>query len=558
MESHDDEILRSRRLEVEEVRSATLCPEIVDGEGMANNQLTSGPLDIETNVFRCAYLTGPERPNRGALLRKTIDDLLHAAGGATPDESFDDVLTARNICKLDRNVCNANVSSQAFDLLCRLPECAPLVFEKVMANARDTPWSQGRPSEDLSSVARRDTTTIRLALAITTDHSPSMGHSVHSWLSMLAEILDILCELRADQRTVSAAAYHRLIAFIWSVWHRSRILFHYLVLRNQLSGYEKTWNDILSVRQPSLIYHLQRLSPNAVYQKPKYMCTWALELLRSSQATISLDLKQLYERFAEGHAGREARCTVDGQDCQGQSPKRCGRFRNKALVAEEQSMHDSTCDGHCSRLIWDKESYSKIQNGRAVRLGVKESLVSSVAKQYIRRSRAPSLIAYGPASEGTLAISHVWSHGQGGRPSTGINKCLHERYVRLARSHGCDSYWIDTLCIPEDEDPRNEAISFINQTFSESKMTIVCDKDLMSLHAPSGFDTTDDVRQLETILATLLVCDWNVRAWTLLEGMRGNHNLHILCADNKLVCVKEALELVLNKGCLQIAISTLR
>jgi hypothetical protein len=583
MEPHDDKVLPSRRLhnnltyeEVEMVRSTSLHPDISDGEEMANDQLNNGSQNMETNVFVCVHFTKSRLLNRDVLLRKIIDDLLRIAEDVTLDKSFDNALTAQNICKLDRNVCNADVSSQAFDLLCRLPECAPciddnenlrqsttdspelrsdhwMVFEEVMANARDIRLRQGQRWEDLSSVARADTTTIRLALAITTDHSPAMSYSVRNWLAMLADILDIICESRAYQRAVSTSTYHRLIAFIWSAWHRSRTLFHYLVLRNQLSGYDKTWNDMLSVRQPSLVHYLQRsrgVGPNSVYQKPEYMCTWALELLRSSQATISLNFEQLYKRFAEAHTGKTARCTEDGHDCQGQSPESCGRFLNKALVAEEQSMHDSTCDGYCSRLIWDKKSYMKIQNGRAVCLDVRGSLVSSLM-------RGISLVAYRSASERTLAISHVWSRGQGGRPSTGINKCLHERYARLAKSHGCDSYWIDTLCIPEDEDLRNEAISYINQTFSDSKMTIVCDKDLMSLHAPNRLDPSDDVRRMERILATLLVCDWNVRAWTLLEAMRGNHNLHILCADNKLVGVKEALKLVFDKGCLQIAITTL-
>ena len=39
-----------------------------------------------------------------------------------------------------------------------------------------------------------------------------------------------------------------------------------------------------------------------------------------------------------------------------------------------------------------------------------------------------------------MALSHVWSHGQGGRPEDGINLCLQERYCRLAGHFNCDSY----------------------------------------------------------------------------------------------------------------------
>ena len=52
--------------------------------------------------------------------------------------------------------------------------------------------------------------------------------------------------------------------------------------------------------------------------------------------------------------------------------------------------------------------------------------------------------------ETTIAISHVWSHGQGGRPEDGMNQCLHERYKRIALLPDCDSYWMDTACIPND------------------------------------------------------------------------------------------------------------
>lgn len=45
----------------------------------------------------------------------------------------------------------------------------------------------------------------------------------------------------------------------------------------------------------------------------------------------------------------------------------------------------------------------------------------------------------------------------------------------------------------------------------------------------------------ESILATVLVCDWNSRAWTLLEAMRGRRNIHLLCKRNEVITFKEAL-----------------
>ena len=58
----------------------------------------------------------------------------------------------------------------------------------------------------------------------------------------------------------------------------------------------------------------------------------------------------------------------------------------------------------------------------------------------------------------------------------------------------------------------------------------------------------------ESILVTLLVCDWNVRAWTALEAMRGRKNLLILCKDGNMVSLREILGSVCNSGCIDIAI----
>ena len=82
---------------------------------------------------------------------------------------------------------------------------------------------------------------------------------------------------------------------------------------------------------------------------------------------------------------------------------------DKQLVAPEQSVHADGCDsrdGSCERLVWDPDSYKSVKGvggaevvGRAV-----------VLDQNCRR------ITYVRASNKTLAITHVWSHGQGGRP----------------------------------------------------------------------------------------------------------------------------------------------
>ena len=50
------------------------------------------------------------------------------------------------------------------------------------------------------------------------------------------------------------------------------------------------------------------------------------------------------------------------------------------------------------------------------------------------------------------------------------------------------------------------------------------------------------------VLATLLVCDWNVRAWTSLEAMRGRGNTHVLCKNQKILSIKDTIQKILFCG----------
>jgi hypothetical protein len=69
--------------------------------------------------------------------------------------------------------------------------------------------------------------------------------------------------------------------------------------------------------------------------------------------------------------------------------------------------------------------------------------------------------------------------------------------------------WMDTPCIPSDHKLRQEAIGRINDIFETSKLTIACDRDLMEIDI-----SEPSIEMYEQLLATILLCDWNVRAWT--------------------------------------------
>ncbi len=159
-----------------------------------------------------------------------------------------------------------------------------------------------------------------------------------------------------------------------------------------------------------------------------------------------------------------------------------------------------------------------------------------------------------------MAISHVWSHGQGGRPDDGINLCLHKKYCSLAKTLGCESYRIDSTCIPDDEQLRTEAIKSINSIFRDSKVTLISDQDKQSVSIDNS-----SIEELETLLSVLLVCDWGVRAWTMLEAIRGNTSIQILCRDDNTIVLKdvlqrmhqfEAVNLAVLLGCVQHLLSS--
>lgn len=107
---------------------------------------------------------------------------------------------------------------------------------------------------------------------------------------------------------------------------------------------------------------------------------------------------------------------------------------------------------------------------------------------------------------------------------------------------------MDTPCIPKEHKLRREAIENINQIFEHSKATVICDRDFMDIDAS---DLSMDI--CETIIRSLIVCDWNLRAWIFLEAFRGRENMFILCKDNVLVAWKKIFGMVSLQGSLEIA-----
>lgn len=331
-----------------------------------------------------------------------------------------------------------------------------------------------------------------------------------------------------------------VILFLWTAWQRSIMLLLYYNINSRL--YQQEAEDPLanlSIGGNIMLNCYLRSDLLEEHQIPQYMCPWALSLIRSRRSNAGLDIRRLLCRYQTQFGDHPPRCIVASrQQCKGSSPEECERFLTRR-PEEQHFAHDEYCDAQkCERIQWDETSYRNSPSPRAVRVQLDSG------KQRCR-------LSYCQAGSRTIAVSHVWSHGQGGRPEDGMNLCLHRRYCKLAEKHHCDSYWIDTACIPNDKVLRTEAIRKINTVFQDSKITLICDKDLMAIDIPN---VTDLVRW-ETIMATLLVCDWNIRAWTLLEAVKGKRRLYILTKSNHAVNFLDGALLLTRSGPLDLVAS---
>ena len=434
------------------------------------------------------------------------------------------------------------ITKRTLQLLNRLPK-TPLQLSDVPSGLPSIYYSCSTERKDSHTLAWHDlkvasylsVNVIRVAMCTVIHPWISKG-KIPEFINYVAELLDVAAQLYSSSKT-SAARYRWFVvrSFIWASWQRSvMIYFSYLLAQHLDAGVDDGVSSSAVFMQsfsPVSGVSLQEMSRRyASVGKSHYMCAWAFQLLRSNPVCIGMDFRKFHRLYCGKFDRYPARCTPQGKcSCKGDHPHSCQRF--VGMVISNQSAHDRGCIG-CEKLTWDETSFRSVLGAKAV------SLDKTIAKT----------LQYRTASNQTLAISHVWIHGQGGRPETGMNCCLHERYKRIARSVGCDSYWMDTPCIPTDHVLRREAIMNINKIFAESKVTLVCDRDLMEI----CIDDNISVETYELILITVMTCDWNVRAWTFLEAFRARQTIHLLCRDNKTVSLKSAVEIVHREGSLDI------
>lgn len=429
---------------------------------------------------------------------------------------------------------------RSVNLLTRIPETPPELYDPSVDPSYDK-LQRHHFLEDSSQVwenlraarfVSRNTIRMALQIQIAVAGNHSWNEDFQNFLDVTAEVLRTAIDLSNEQ---PSEEWFVIKAFLWTSWQQAMILYHHYVLEKRLSM--QFWPMTSPLDGSDIILRSTERNRNKM-EVPSYMCKWALRLLEADQSFMGHDYRRLFQRFSQTFGNCMPRCIISGQSCNGQQPEHCLRLSGMRIT--NQSAHAYGCPGNCRRLYWNEESWKAFGGAAAVLLDLERD----------------ELLNYCESSERTMAVSHVWSHGQGGRPEndaknegTGLNSCLHKRYAKIAISHGCDSYWMDTPCIPTNHDLRRKAIKNINRVFENSKLTLVCDKDLMAIDVRNP-----DLAVQESILATILVCDWNVRAWTLLEALRGRKNIHVLCKDELTVSLGDVIRAVNREGCIDIAV----
>ena len=521
------------------------------------------PPPFHSKGFKYAHEDGVQYSFTGEKLTARIEgfciklfDCIGESGSsmARLDDQFSELLDCKfrlseyagQHCNQQSSCLENEIAGRALQLLSRLPD-TPLELPESSVHFSSRRWNSRSPETGLNATRWEDsnvaphvsTNVIRLALCIQMYPWIARG-KLSEHVNHIATLLDTATKKYTAVKMESAKQkWVQVRTFLWASWQRSLLLYFSILLAQHLqSGVDDEASGtayILQSCSPVPGMSVQELSKRyASNEKSRYMCSWAFELLRSNPVCIGMDFRRFHLLYSKIFDDKSARCISNNATsaCEGDHPHSCQRF--VGMVIRDQSAHEPGCTG-CKSLMWDESSYRSTPGARAVS----------------PKDTDDTKLRYRTASEKTLAISHVWSHGQGGRPETGMNHCLHKRFSTIATKMGCDTYWMDTPCIPTDHVLRREAISNINKVFAGSRVTLICDRDLMEIEIEGG---DASVELCESILVTTIVCDWNVRAWTFLEAFRARQSIHLLCKDHKVVSLKECLDKVHREGSLDVAV----
>ena len=325
------------------------------------------------------------------------------------------------------------IVSRAHHLLSRLPVTSQqmsLNFDAdfqprglhASGDSTARPWLPTRSAT--SALICWSKTIIRMALHIVCEDPTSSRAAYITQLNSIGRWLEgVVNRLTQSTDTTERQIWFAITTFLWATWHRAQLLrFWSVLVRHLLEGYSEALDLFTRIDELDI-----KVDESSRSSKAEYMCNWAFNLLQADPSARGQDFRTFHKRYRSLWGTRPARCNGN-MACSGLAASQCQRFVGAEIL--DQSAHDSLTAHTCYRMYWEESSYRSVEGAKAV------CIATSSADR----------LRYCPASTNTLVISHVWSHGQGGRPETGMNSCLHTRYSKLAKRLDCDSYWMDTSC----------------------------------------------------------------------------------------------------------------
>lgn len=182
---------------------------------------------------------------------------------------------------------------------------------------------------------------------------------------------------------------------------------------------------------------------------------------------------------------------------------------------EYRTVHADDCDGDCEFEHIDEARLSEIlQDEDALPVVKYETKPDGSFELDISAMKLGKDRDY-------VAISHVWAEGLGNTQNNALPKCQLRRIQALvtASSSGqVRKFWIDTLCVPQDnfkphlKSLRLRAIQSMDRVYRSSSAVLVLDYEMLS--------TSSDA-SLEEQLVRFACCSWIRRLWTLQEAITG-------------------------------------
>jgi len=164
---------------------------------------------------------------------------------------------------------------------------------------------------------------------------------------------------------------------------------------------------------------------------------------------------------------------------------------------------------------WSSLSMSEIQDTLA-----EDRYFLVDASDFLHSNGTESLTLV-PFTEGMsyLAFSHVWAHGLGSDAEDGLPRCRIQSLLTMAQwtmeylksNNRFLLFWIDSLCIPRDEQHKTKSIGMMASIYKNASAVIVLDSMLQTI-------PYHDIL-IESLTLYLLMSDWNRRLWTLQEAL---------------------------------------